>query len=393
MVDRVEIDASLDEIFQNLPFGSISRAIANNLYGINMTRVKGFLPKAKDSYGFVFFTKPQLNLSRLNISNFRAFYGLLNTNRNSYQSYVRYTLDPRLAKKVGSNEVSPFVDTENVFIPILTNTVSSVSGWPDLVVPTYTSEAGLYNQEVSFVDGVVNHYESYDLDVSFDNIKGHPLIYMFYIWVRYESLVFEGILNPYMDYIIENEIDYNTRIYRVILDPNKRYVTNIACTGAAFPLNVPTGSIFDYNEDSPVNANNNQINIRFRCMGFLAFEDIIKLEFNKSMAIFNQSFKNIIRNDLENENDSSVRDDPTALYSFGSLTKVPPVLTTTLTNNSLDNAFFALNFRAYPYINLYTNELEWWVNSQRLRNFTSEVEYNNIPTFIEGLNSKNITYT
>jgi len=167
----------------------------------------------------------------------------------------------------------------------------SLSGWPDLTVPTYTSDAGLYGQEYSFVDGVTNHYESFDIDVSFRNARGNPLIYFFYIWIKYQSLVFEGILNPYADMIIENEIDYNTRIYRLVMDNTKRYVRFIACTGASFPINVPTGNLFDYNVDSPYNDQNKEINIRFKCLGFRAFEDIIKLEFNEAVGIFNPAMK------------------------------------------------------------------------------------------------------
>ena len=71
------------------------------------------------------------------------------------------------------------------------------------------------------------------MDVTFKNTKGNPLLYFFYIWIKYQTLVFEGILNPYMDMIVENEIDYNTRIYRLVMDQQKRYVTYIAATGAS----------------------------------------------------------------------------------------------------------------------------------------------------------------
>ena len=164
-----------------------------------------------------------------------------------------------------------------------------------MTVPTYTSEAGLYGEEMSFVDGVTNHFESFDLEVTFKNTKGNPLIYLFYIWTKYQTLVAEGILNPYLDMITENEIDYNTRIYRVILDNQKRFVTHIAATGASFPLNVRTGNLFDFNTETPLMTRNTEINIRFRCLGFTAFEDILKLEFNKTGAIFNPQIANLLK--------------------------------------------------------------------------------------------------
>ena len=52
------------------------------------------------------------------------------------------------------------------------------------------------------------------------------------------SLVFEGKLVPYFDYMAENTIDYNTRIYRLVTDSTHMYVTKIAATGYAFPISV-----------------------------------------------------------------------------------------------------------------------------------------------------------
>jgi hypothetical protein len=366
---EINIDANVDQLLSNLPVSSISRAIGNNLYGLNLRQTGNPVPRAKDAYGFTFFTRPQLNLSRLNISNYRGFYNLLNDNHNSYQTYTRLMLDPRLA--ANSDIKCPFVDIQNPFIPILTNNIVSLSGWPDLAVPSYTSPSGLYGQEHSFVDGITNHYEAFDLDVTFRNTKGNPLLYFFYIWVKYESLVFEGILNPYMDMIVENEIDYNTRIYRIVLDQQKRYVTYIGATGASFPINVPTGNLFDYNTDTPYNTKNTEINIRFRSMGFLAFEDILKLEFNKTLAIFNKELAKVLEHDMDDSisDAEKARDDGSVVYRVSGCkyVKVPYYIALSMDNDIYSNPFFSINYRAYPYINLVTSELEFWVDETRFQ--------------------------
>lgn len=366
---EVVIDASIDQILENLPVGSVSRAIGNNLRGINFRQTGNPVPRSKDMYGFTFFTRPQLNLTQINITNFRGFYNLLTNNELSYQRFTRLMLDPRLG--YGSNGIKcPFVDNQNPFFSILTNNIVSVSGWPDLSVPTHTSEAGLYGEEHSFVDGVTNHYESFDLDITFKNTKGNPLIYLFYIWIKYETLVFEGILNPYMDMITENEIDYNTRIYRLILDQQKRYVTYIAATGASFPINVPTGNLFDYNSDTPYNTKNSEINIRFRSLGFIAFEDLLKLQFNQTVAIFNPNIKKILAYDMGPASDKDkARENGTVNYRISGCqyVKLPHYLAMSMDASVLGNAFFNVNHRAYPYINLITNELEWWVDESAFK--------------------------
>lgn len=385
---EVVINSSVDQMLENMPVGSVSKAIGNNMYGINFRQTGNPVPRAKDMYGFTFFTRPQLNLTRMNITNYRGFYNLLTSNMTSYQAFTRLMLDPRL-QHIGQM-ICPFVDKNNAFIPILTNNVQSLSGWPDLTVPTYTSEAGQFGEEHSIVDGVTNHFESFDLDVTFKNTKGNPLIYFFYIWIKYQTLVFEGILNPYIDMITENEIDYNTRIYRLVLDQQKRYITYIGSTGASFPINVPTGSLFDFNVDTPFNTRNTEINIRFRSMGFCAFEDILKLEFNKTQAMFNSDLRKILIHDLNDgiSDATKARDDGMVVYRVAgcSYVKVPHYLAMSMDSSVFSNSFFNVNHRAYPYINLITNELEWWVDERRFRQSNQKDFKNMIETHGVGSN-------
>lgn len=363
--DTIVFDQSLDQMLERLPLGSVSKAITNNLHGINFRQARPIIPRAKESYGYTFFTRPQLNLSAKNVTNHSAFYGLLNENNLSYQRFVRMMLDPRLC--YGEEKLkSTIVDNHNAFISVLSNDVESVSGWPDMQVPTYTSDAGLYGEEISFTDGVSNHYETYDLDVTFRNSKGNPLIYMFWIWVKYQTAVFEGIFDPYPDFVAESEIDYNTRIYRLILDEHRRYVSYIACTGASFPTNVPIGNMFDYSLDKPVNTNNREISIRFRSNGFIVFEDLIKLKFNETQAIFNPEIRKLLKHDLKGNRASQgvLREDPMQDYSPDglSLVKLPYGLRNSFDDSISDAIVSLANNKAYPYINLYTNELEWWVD-------------------------------
>lgn len=367
------VDRSLDSILESLPIGSVQKAIANNLYGINFRQTGNVVPRSKNHNGFIFFTRPQLNMSTLNITNYRGFYNLLSQNKASYQRYTRCMLDPRMGAtgplEMSPGIVSPFVDRRNVFISALTNNAMSGSGWPDITIPVYTSEAGLYGEEHSMVDGVTNNFEAFDLDFVFKNTKGNPLIYMFYIWVKYQSLVTEGILNPYLDMITEVEIDYNTRPYRIVLDNQKRYVTDIACAGAAFPTNVPTGNLFDYNSDAPYITRNGEINIRFRCNGFKAFEDIIKYWFNQAVGIFNPDMRKLLEHDVDGSpfDDIVTREDPAKVYRVPgcSYVKIPFLLNLASDVDGVNNRLLSVNHKAIPFINLHTNELEWWVDERK----------------------------
>ena len=369
-IDFSKLD-TLDKFFRlTQPTGSHRRAISNNLYGINHRAIKGIIPENRDSYGLVFFTRPALNLSNSNLRNNRKFYSLLTKNPNSIHRYVRVMLDPRITRGKGGyafipgdtqsltgsakkdlsskdikaveayqqvgklpNITCPLVDDKLGFIPVLTNTIKDLSGWPDIALPTYTSKEGLKREQWAIGDGFVDIYDSFDISCTFRNFRDEPLILLFETWIRYIAMVFEGMMSPYIDYIIENEIDYNTRIYRLILDESKTYVKKIAATGAAFPINVPNGKFFDYSDSEKYNNSSKDININFKCMGAEYNDDILVHEFNQVSCIFNPDFNMLGKKGCP-------------------LVKIP--------YNLLD----LFNNRGYPLINKETLELEWYVSKE-----------------------------
>lgn len=330
---------SLDDYFQSTPIGSIERAIGENLYGINHQQIPSAVPSNKDLYGLTFFVRPQLNLQDDNIQNERLFYPLLSSNQTSMQRFVRCMLDPRLIYGYGKGKVvvpgipCPLIDNQQAFITVLTNDLQSISGWPDLALPTFKSDRGLYNEVYMQADGIVKNYDNYSITASFRNTRGDPILYMFYIWLHYQALVFEGTLVPYPDIIIENELDYNTRIYRLVLDPSRTYVKKIAACGVAQPVSAPTASFFDFNADRPYNDQNKDISIQFECLGAIYQDDILIDEFNRTVQCFNPS----------------MRDDVRQL----AMVKIPKSIRHLFKN------------RGYARINPEDYELEWWIDIEQ----------------------------
>lgn len=328
---------SLDELFKNSPIGSIDRAIGNNAYGINHMQTLPAALSNRDTYGFTFFVRPQLNMQPDNLRNLRLFSSLLTSESLSVQRFIRTTLDPRLMAgyKFRNHSVpridSPLTDNLNAFIPLLTNNLISLSGWPDLVAPTYDSKPGIYQEEHSMVDGIVKIYSGFELNATFTNTRCHSILFMFYVWLHYAANVFEGLLQPYLDFITENEIDYNTRIYRIVLDQYKQKVVKIAATGVAIPLNLPMGSYFDYNTDSVYNTQNKEVSIRFKCLGACYNDDILVYEFNKTVEVFNPGMSDRMRD------------------------------ATMIMLTPIERRMF--NNKGYPRINPFTMDLEWWVDN------------------------------
>lgn len=340
---NVIVPHSLDDYFQSTPLGSLDKAIANNLFGVNHRQVPNAVPSNKDISGLTFFVRPQLNLQNDNVRNVRQMAALLNNAPLSIQNYVRCMLDPRLQAgySFGKTKIAPrdcpLVDNSNPFIPILSNNLNSISGWPDLTLPVYTSTPGLYNEVQTMGDGIVRNFEAYTVDASFRNTRGDPALYMFYIWLNYISQVFEGRMVPYLDMISECEIDYNTRIFRLTLDKQRNKVTKIFST-IAIPGSLPTAGFADFNNERPYNEQHKDVTIRFHCNGFETFDDILVKEFNAIVQIFSPDMKDASRESSMIKLSASVAP---------------------LFNN-----------RGLPRIDPDTYELQWWVDSQYFSNRT-----------------------
>jgi hypothetical protein len=355
------IPVSLDDFLQYSPVGPLQTAIGNNFYGINHRQTPAAVPINKDNYGLTFFVRPQLNMQTGNLRNMRLFTPLLSNDPNSYQRIVRCLLDPRImygyetTNTIDPNAPSdytslkcPFVDNSQAFIPILTNHLKSISGWPDVTVPTHTSKEGAYQEAHSMVDGISVNYTAYDIEATFRNSKGDPIMALFHAWVHYQTAVFEGNLVPYPDMLSENEIDYNTRIYRIILDPTKTKLQKIAATGVSFPSSLPMAGYFDYSSEKPYNDANSDITIRFRCNGAQYLDDILISEFNATVAIFNPSMDGV--RSKAGVRDSSLDRD---------MVQIP-------------HDYLAIfNNRGYPRIDPDTYDFNWYVSK---RDFTNKMQ-------------------
>ena len=326
-------DYALEDYYLTSILGSSDKLIANNLYGVNHLQTKDPIPMNKDMSGFVFIVRPQLNMQTANLRNLRGFSPLLTDNELSLPRFIRCTLDPMLmdgTSLYGDAALKcPLVNNKFPFIPVLTNNALSMSGFPDKITQLFTSKPGLYGEQYSMVDSQNNIYGSLDLDITFRNTKGDPIIAMMQVWNDYQTAVFEGKLVPYPDFIIENEIDYSSRIYRLVLDEHRNKVTKIAATGISYPVTVPYGSFFDFNVDTPLSTSTKDFSVRFSSIGVMYNDPILIHEFNQVVGIFNPE----MREDSRQNN----------------MTYVPKRFRHFFKN------------RGYPWINYDNHNLEWWV--------------------------------
>ena len=136
---------------------------------------------------------------------------------------------------------------------------------------------------------------------------------------------------PYMDNWIEHRVDYQTRIWRITLDPTKTRVQKIGACYAAYPTAISIGAAFNFESDRIFNDSNDQISVRFRAIGAEYMSEILIKEFNDVVCLFNGSMTDSNR--------------------AGKMHK--------LTQSEVT----VFNHRGYPRIDPDSYEFQWWVSN------------------------------
>lgn len=338
MMDEKLLDLSwIDLLQRSTGYGGFRLSTMESLIGLNNHGYGGIVPHNDDFIGIGLFTRPRMNLSYNNLSADRTMTPLLTDNKMSYQAYIRQVLDPEFCK-ANPDRVSPLLDPKQAFIPLLSNTLISASGWPDLGLGTFTSTQGVYREEWSMIDDTAMTNNAFDITCNFRNIQGDPVSMLFNMFLRYMSGVYEGIMLPHEDSLWEFEKDYEIGFYRLILSPDWEYVNKIAKT-IMFPTSVPMGAIFNYDNEKPRASDLDQITIQFRAQGAEYNDPILFTEFNDVVSDFNPDMLRVRKG-----TDGWV--DPT-----GRLLRI----------QREDRKF--LNFYGYPHIDPETGKLDWFIDS------------------------------
>lgn len=312
--------------------GGPESGITDAFYGIDHRSAGTAFPKNTDRQGLVLFTRPRLNLTYNNLSSLRRFSRYLSSDRKSLHRAIRCLLDPRLADQlITDNEMDSIVDNKQAFITLLTNTCLTVSGFPDTTVDTYTAPEGIRKESWGMIDSVAEINQPIDITCNFANMYGDPISHLFELWTAYAGYIYSGELVPYPDQIYKREIDYQTRLWRLVLDSNGQYVTKIGSLIAGFPMVGMSGAHYDYAREDINIRSTDQISVPFRFFGCEYEDPILIHEFNLTVGYFNPIMRNI----------------NTMLQKYRKLELYE------INEN---------NHRGYPRIDPITRELQWWVS-------------------------------
>lgn len=269
--------------------GAASSSIFNVFRGLNTIGGVPFMPSYTDNQGYIFFTKPTMNLNPENVIASRRLSALRNQRRDSAANAFRCMLSPSVLdyNKYNGKNRSSLVDDKNPFITLLGNSLISITGWPDFVPDIYKSSEGMAKQEVAWLEDRWTEYRAWSASAEFQETDGSPVNTLFTIWTEYATRISEGsTMSPYYQNILNDRVDYQTKIIRLVMDNTNTYVQNTATT-IAFPRVAPNGVRFNMNRASAVTENANITSMEFQCIGLEKDDPITVYEFNKLVTIFN----------------------------------------------------------------------------------------------------------
>lgn len=333
----VQNDTTTD-IYRSNGFSRFAAALTSSLYGLDISGSNTPAPQTIEQYGLVFFTRPMINLSYDNITAERSFSPMLTHDRMSVAAFVQATLDPL------GNHSCPLVDPYNAFIPLLSNTLQSLSGWQDPILDTFVSSPGLMRQQYSLGDSPVKVHGVYPLSATFRNVRGNALGYLFHVWTYYISLSYYGVCDPYTSFMRNNITDYQTRIYKLVLDPTRTYVEEIVSCYAAFPLVNPVGIRGNMNTGEILNRDVDVMSQTFQAQGATYYDPVSIYEFNVAATALNKRMR-----------------DP--LLKANGMRRLWP------------SEYKVFSYRAYPFIDPETAMLQWWVTNETHREIMGVVSY------------------
>ena len=233
--------------------------------------------------GYTFITRPKLNFSTQSLRQDRILAMLDTVDPHSLHFAIRCYLDTKFAndyKFASKTTICPFFNDLSPFIIPLSNCLVNISGVPDYIVETETSDGGYFSEDQTHVIGSDRMNRTSDLTLTFRDIQGGFIFSLFLFWIRYMDMVSRGEVMAYMDDIEARRLNYTVSIYRFLLDPSRTTITKWGKFTGCFPKNVPLGSVFGFNDRDSFVSGASQLSIPWTANHFDPMDPLIFREFN-----------------------------------------------------------------------------------------------------------------
>lgn len=242
--------------------------------------------------GFMFITKPQLNLSDPNIVRSEKLISLLDAESNDLAGYLRGTLDTQWAIKKFGADGHPMVDTQMPFISCLNEYLKTSTGFSDLRLKFKTTEPGIRQQVYQYVGSKLEENGTFSIQQTYYSPKPLLIQTLFQHWLNYISEVKSGDngLSPYYQYLLGNRCDHDCRIYHLLMNIDTEYLESIFATVQSIPETFPIGAIADIDrtQNTLRAQGQDEFSMQFSSVGMRFDELSLIRAFNEHVYYFNQ---------------------------------------------------------------------------------------------------------
>lgn len=157
--------------------------------------------------------------------------------KDVFRVYNTYT-----GKSENANYTTPF-------IPLLSNTCKTCSGFNGFSLDTYEYETDFFGNSVIVPTGMDSVFGSSQFTASFDDVYGGPVKALFTIWVDYIHRVSRGYLNPKLENILNHVLDYTTSVYIFVTDRDNSTIRFFGKATGCFPVNVPLDEYITFSRE------------------------------------------------------------------------------------------------------------------------------------------------
>lgn len=238
--------------------------------------------------GLTFFTRPRLCLQSSNLRNNPVMAPLDTANPESMAFAIRALLDTNLANLDGKNcakftnaiENSPLLNPECPWFIPLTNSLVSISGFPDFNLEIETTEGGYHAEQQKYAIGADNFNRGTALNLTFREMPGGVISAIFFYWLEYIRCVTRGDMLAYPDDIDGQILNYTISIYSFNMDPSMQYITRwVKCTGC-FPKSLTLGAFMNKSSGNYTQEEVKQITINFEVNKVEYMKPYCLLDFN-----------------------------------------------------------------------------------------------------------------
>ena len=265
----------------NIP-SAYTRLELNKLFHTRFNRFKVQYPDyfMNNTIGYVFFTRPDLNLFNSDDTTGEAT-DILEQIQTDPQLYYIMQANPETAKTLTKG-----YSGEHHFNPLLSNTVMSLDVSDESIDTLETGET-FTGYKTQYAKSNIRSMTAGTISITFPETYNAALTQLHQLWCAYESGVYRGLLKPKDKYIFGKELDYACNIYYFLVDAEDMILRYWCKYTGCFPLNV-NKSIFSYSGETQINHPN--LNVSY---AYFAREDMSTVnlaEFNNNAGGVNSNY-------------------------------------------------------------------------------------------------------